>query len=148
MPGLYNFAVITADTDCITCQWVKQWWNSWTRGFFPSQNDSCDVWHFCQPRMQDDFTGYKTLSNSGNHERSHQISWKQPFYLLKCDWLTLSRSRIEGGSAKIDLYCNDSSFLQWFYLCIFVPMWTHWGSIMTGITLIDAWACKEGLCIL
>lgn len=37
------------------------------------------------PRILEDFTGYKTLSQSGNHEQSHQASWKEPFYPIKCD---------------------------------------------------------------
>lgn len=26
-------------TVCVMCQWVKQWWTSWTCGFLPSHND-------------------------------------------------------------------------------------------------------------
>lgn len=73
-------------TVCVTGQGVKQWWNSRTCGSVPSQNDTSSDIYPKQEGHTKTFSGCRTLSESGSHDRSHQISWKQPFYLLKCDW--------------------------------------------------------------
>lgn len=65
-------------------------------------------------------------------------------------WLnpgTLSFTCISSGSANSICKAIRQFFTVIFSLN-FPPVWTHQDSIIMGITLVDDWACKEGLCTL
>lgn len=131
LPGSYNLTAITTETclhnKSLYNQWVEQWWNSWIFSFLLSQSDT--------PRT-DDFTGYKSGTRPPNKLETTILS--------STVWLTEAFGTFS-CSCQNYLYSNDDSFLQF---CSCVDSAGQYYDGFMGITLIDDWACKEGLCIL